>query len=117
MKPLRMNPEERRGILTLLIIITTIAAWRLVGCSTDEQDALPRDDDGYCYINTLERCFHCDTLEQLESSNQYDKIKNCIDVELSGYADGRVREKYLWLRKELRRIEKELALKEGAIVL
>lgn len=43
MKPLRMNPEERRGILTLLIIITAIAAWRIVGCSTDEQDALPVD--------------------------------------------------------------------------
>ena len=43
MKPLHMNPEERRGILTLLIIITAIAAWRIVGCSTDEQNALPVD--------------------------------------------------------------------------
>lgn len=43
MRPLRMNPEERRGLLTLLIIITAIAAWRIVGCTTDEEETVPVD--------------------------------------------------------------------------
>ena len=38
-----MNPEERRGLLTLLIIITAIAAWRIVGCTTNEQEIVPVD--------------------------------------------------------------------------
>lgn len=107
--------QENYAIYPRIIVSDDLMVGKRI--SIDEQDALPRDDDGYCYINTLERCFHCDTLEQLEDSNQYDKIKNCIDVELSGYADGRVREKYLWLRKELRRIERKLALKEGVLML
>lgn len=43
MSPFRMNPEERRGILVLLIIIIAIVAWRIVGCTTDEQEAVPVD--------------------------------------------------------------------------
>lgn len=46
-----MNPEERRGILTLLIIITAIAAWRIVGCSSDDEDVLPVDS---AIVRTIE---------------------------------------------------------------
>lgn len=85
--------------------------------SVDEQKFLPKDDDGYCYINTLERYFACETVSQLINSKKYHRIKTYVDTELSGYAHSRIREKYIWLRKELARMERKLALKEGKIYL
>lgn len=43
----------------------------------------------------------------MQSSKKYKKIKQYIDKNLYGYSERRVREKYIWLQKELKRIERE----------
>lgn len=107
--------QENYAVYPRIIISDDLIVGKFI--SVDGQESLPKDGDGYSYINTLERYFDCETVEQLKSSEKYDKIRKCINVELGGYADSRVREKYIWLRKELTRIEKKLALKEGIVML
>lgn len=102
--------QENYAIYPRIILSDNLVAGREI--SVDGQESLPKDDDGYYYINTLERYIDCESLQELAANQQYQKMKACIDAELSGYADKRVREKYLWLRKELGRIEQELGLKE-----
>lgn len=102
--------QENYAIYPRIILSDNLVAGREI--SVDGQESLPKDDDGYYYINTLERYIDCESLQELAANQQYQKMKACIDAELSGYADKRVREKYLWLRKELGRVEQELGLKE-----
>ena len=85
--------------------------------SVDDPAYLPKDDDGYYYINTLERYIHCDTLHELHESEQYQRMRQCVKDNLSGYADRRVREKYIWLQKELDRMERNAALKIGKLII
>jgi hypothetical protein len=42
----------------------------------------------------------CKNQTQLWNDRNYCHIKNYVDAQLGGYADGSVREKYIWLRKE-----------------
>lgn len=105
--------QENYAVYPRIIVSDDIIEGKIT--SVVGQETLPKDDDGYCYINTMERYFDCESSNQLESSEKYGKIKKYVDAQLSGYADSRVREKYIWLRKELRRIEKKLAGKEGIV--
>ena len=106
--------QENYAIYPRIILSDNLVAGREI--SVDGKETLPKDEDGYYYINTLERYIDCESLQELEENERYQKMKARIDTELSGYVDKRVREKYLWLRKELRRIEQELGLKEGMLL-
>ena len=106
--------QENYAIYPRIILSDNLIAGREI--SVDGKETLPKDEDGYYYINTLERYIDCESLQELEENERYQKMKARIDTELSGYVDKRVREKYLWLRKELRRIEQELGLKEGMLL-
>ena len=44
-------------------------------------------------------------------------MKNCVHEQLKGYADLRIREKYIWLKKEIDRIMRKLALEEGDFII
>lgn len=70
-----------------------------------QDNALIRDEDGYWYINVLERFINYPFWDGLENNPQYNKLKNKVDQQLSGYADPNVRKKYLWLDKKLQEIE------------
>lgn len=66
---------------------------------------LPKDEDGYYYINSIERYLGIDEeWNKIIETEQYDKIKNLVDTNLNGYNEDRVRQKYLWIKKELERI-------------
>lgn len=107
--------QENYAIYPRIIISDTVAEGKCV--SVDDPAYLPKDDDGYYYINTLERYIHCDTLHELHESEQYQRMRQCVKDNLSGYADRRVREKYIWLQKELDRMERNVALKIGKLII
>ena len=96
--------QERYAVYPRIIISNDITVGRRV--SVDNGHDLPKDDDGYYYINCIERYLGEEhTWEEIENSEQYDKLKNMIDINLNGYNDDRVRQKYLWLERELERIK------------
>lgn len=107
--------QENYAVYPRIIVSDYLIAGKC--SSVDERRMLSKDDDGYCHINTLEQYFGCETRSQLLDNEKYNKIKKCVDEELGGYSDRRIREKYIWLRKELERIEKKLALNEGKVLL
>lgn len=75
--------------------------------SAEAMILLQKDEDCYWYIDTLNHYFNSNTWDDLQSSKKYKKIKQYIDKNLYGYSERRVREKYIWLQKELKRIERE----------
>lgn len=99
--------QENYAVYPRIIISDAVVEGKCV--SVEGQDCLPRDEDGYFYLDTLERYFHCNTLKELNNNENYKRIKSCIDRNLNGYAEQRVRAKYLWLRKELERIEERVS--------
>ena len=96
--------QEKYAVYPRIIISNDITVGRRV--SVDNGKDLPKDDDGYYYINCIERYLGEDrTWEEIEGSEQYDKLKDMIDRNLNAYNDDRVRQKYLWLKGELERIK------------
>ena len=96
--------QEKYAVYPRIIISNDITVGRRV--SVDNGNDLPKDDDGYYYINCIERYLGEErTWEEIESSEQYDKLKDMIDRNLNAYNDDRVRQKYLWLERELERIK------------
>lgn len=96
--------QEKYAVYPRIILSNDVTVGRRV--SVDNGHDLPKDDDGYYYINCIERYLGEEhTWEEIESSEQYDKLKKMIDVNLNGYNDDRVRQKYLWLERELERIK------------
>lgn len=96
--------QEKYAVYPRIILSNDITVGRRV--SVDNCNDLPKDNDGYYYINCIERYLGEErTWEEIESSEQYDKLKKIIDINLNSYNDDRVRQKYLWLERELERIE------------
>ena len=96
--------QEKYAVYPRIIVSNDITVGRRV--SIDNDNDLPKDEDGYYYINCIERYLGKDrTWEEIESSEPYVKLKNMIDRNLNGYKDDRVRQKYLWLERELERIK------------
>lgn len=96
--------QEKYAVYPRIIISNDIAVGKRV--SIDNNNDLPKDEDGYYYINCIERYLGEDrTWKEIESSEPYVKLKNMIDRNLNGYKDDRVRQKYLWLERELERIK------------
>lgn len=108
--------QENYAICPRIIISPEIVEDMIASVENDYK-GLPIDKDGYYYIDTLERYIHCDTKEELANCERYLKMQNCVQEKLRGYADSRIREKYIWLQKELGRIKRNLALKEGELIL
>ncbi|MBQ9277894.1 MAG: hypothetical protein IJ224_04585 [Lachnospiraceae bacterium] len=69
---------------------------------------LPRDKDGYTYINSIEKFLNTEFLswDKIEASEQYKKLNDKINDNLSRYIDAGVRDKYIWIRNEINRIKK-----------
>ena len=92
----------------LMRILTFISDEVTEKCASAEaMILLQKDEDCYWYIDTLNHYFNSNTWDDLQSSKKYKKIKQYIDKNLYGYSERRVREKYIWLQKELKRIERE----------
>lgn len=108
--------QENYAIYPRIIITPEIVEGMIVSMDK-ENEGLPMDKDGYYYIDTLERYFHCNTKEELLNCQRYLKIKQCVREQLKGYADSRVRDKYIWIQKELDRLMRKLALKDGELLL
>jgi len=110
--------QELYAIYPRIILSNEVTIGMLV--SIDNSEDLPMDKDNYWYINTLERYFgieEYDSWEEVTESTRYDKIKRLIDMHLNNYGDERVRQKYIWLKNELRRIEKKCLLRERTLLL
>ncbi len=96
--------QEKYAVYPRIIISNDITVGRRV--SVDHGHDLPKDEDGYYYIDCIERYLGKErTWEEIENSEQYLKLKNLIDRNLNGYKEDSVRRKYLWLERELERIE------------
>lgn len=108
--------QENYAIYPRIIISAEIVENMIVSMKED-YSGLPVDTDGYYYIDTLKRYINCNTKEELLNCERYIKIKECVQEKLKGYADSRIREKYIWIKKELGRILRDLALKEGELIL
>lgn len=108
--------QESYAVYPRIIISAEIVEDMIVSVENDYR-GLPVDKDGYYHIDTLERYFHCDTKEGLLNSARFLKMKNCVQGQLKGYEDSRIREKYIWLQKELDRILRDVALEEGELIL
>lgn len=81
--------------------------------SVASQEVLLRDEeDGYCYLNTLEKYLGIGFADAVLILEKYQKMKDYIDQELKGYKDPSIREKYIWLRKELARIAKKKGIED-----
>lgn len=110
--------QELYAVYPRIILSNEVTIGRRV--SIDNNENLPMDKDNYWYINTLERYLNIEYVgswEEVTKTSQYDKIKRLIDTNLNNYGDDRVRQKYIWLKNELRRIEKKCLLKEGTLLL
>ena len=66
---------------------------------------LCKDEDGYWYINALEDYINYPYWNGTENNPTYTKLRTYIDRQLSGYTDRGIRNKYLWLDKQLKYIE------------
>lgn len=108
--------QENYALYPRIILSPEIVEDMIVSVDNDYK-GLPIDTDGYYYIDTLEKYINCNTEKELLNCERYLRIKSCIQSQLKGYADSRIREKYIWLRKELERIERGIALKEGILIL
>lgn len=110
--------QELYAVYPRIILSNEVTIGKRVSIDTNEE--LPMDKDNYWYINTLERYLNIEnvgTWEEVTETSQYDKIKRLIDTNLNNYGDDRVRQKYIWLKNELRRIEEKYLLREGALLL
>lgn len=108
--------QEHFAIYPRIIISPEIAENMIV--SVDENyKGLPVDKDGYYYIDTLKRYIDCNTKAELLECGRYLKIQSFVQDQLKGYADARLREKYIWLQRELVKIKRDLALDEGELIL
>lgn len=108
--------QENYAVYPRIIISPEIVENMIVSVESNYK-GLPVDKDGYYYIDTLKRYFDCDTKNELLSCERYLKMKTFVQRQLKGYADSRIREKYIWLQKELGKIMGDLALKEGEFIL
>lgn len=108
--------QENYAVYPRIILSAEIVDDMIVSVN-DDYKGLPVDTDGYYYIDTLERYINCDTREELLNCERYIRMKNCVQGQLKGYTDSRIREKYIWLKKELQKILCDLALKEGELLL
>lgn len=108
--------QENYAVYPRIILSQDIVEDMIVSVN-DDYKGLPVDTDGYYYIDTLKRYINCDTREELLTCERYLRMKDCVQNQLKGYADSRIREKYIWMKTELLRIEKELALKKGVLIL
>jgi hypothetical protein len=73
---------------------------------------LLEDDDKYCYINTLKKYIDCNSYPDILQNERYKKLDKHINDILGGYADTRVRDKYIWMRKKIDKYVAELELRD-----
>jgi len=100
--------QEKYAVYPRIIISGDVAIGRRMSVDTDND--LPKDSDGYYYIDSLARYLGVQdktTWSEVEESDQYSRLMDCIDRNLNGYSDDRVRQKYLWLDREMQRIQKK----------
>lgn len=76
--------------------------------SVYEKKQLPKDTDGYYYLDTLKSYFDCASSNELLCSEKYKRLSKYVERQLKGYSDKRIREKYLWLKAELENIREQL---------
>lgn len=103
--------QEKYAVYPRIIISGEVTIGRRMSVETNKD--LPQDSDGYYYIDSLERYLGVDyksAWKEIEESQQYIRIMDCIGRNLNGYSDDRVRQKYLWLNKEMQRIRKNFCL-------
>ena len=98
--------QEKYAIYPRIILSEEIVEGRIV--SVFEEKQLPKDEDGYYYLDTLKSYFDCFSLDKLLKLKSYKKISEYVELQLKGYSDKGIREKYLWLKKELRNIREQL---------
>lgn len=103
------------------IIVSNKLLEEMVVSVDNDYTELPEATDKYRYINSLERYMDCSNLQKhsdLLVSEKYIRIHNMIQNQLKGYSSESVREKYIWLQDvALKRIEREIALREGIFLL
>ena len=98
--------QEQYAVYPRIIISNEVTIGRRVSIDTNAD--LPKDSDRYYRVDCLER-FLCinqaKNWDEIEESEQYQKIKDLIDINLNGYSDDHIRQKYLWLEKTLENIQ------------
>lgn len=108
--------QENYAVYPRIIVSDAVVRGKTVSVDS-EWKKLPRDKDGYFYINTLERYFQCKTLDEFVTNGQVKKITQCVDSRLQGYADSHLRDKYIWIRQELERIKHNLAFDNNIVMI
>ena len=98
--------EEYYAVYPRIILSDEIVDGMII--SVCEEKKLPKDKDGYYYLDTLKSYFDCDSFNDLLHSDRYKRISEYVELQLKGYGDNNVREKYLWLKAELRKIREAL---------
>jgi len=80
------------------------------------KNILAIDDDLYYFINTLEYYLvnPKDKWSDVIRSEKYKRINQVIEDQLNGYGNERVRNKYIWLRKQLNQIKIRLEDNENS---
>lgn len=105
--------QEKYAVYPRIIISGDVAIGRRMSVDTDND--LPKDSDGYYYIDSLARYLgvqYKTTWNEVEESDQYGRLMDCIDRNLNGYSDDSVRQKYLWLDREIKKIRKRFLLEK-----
>lgn len=98
--------QENYAIYPRIILSEEIVDGMIV--SVHDEKELLKDEDGYYYIDTLKSYFNCLSYKELLRSEKYKRLLKYVEKQLKGYNDKRIREKYLWLRAELRNILEKL---------
>lgn len=105
--------QERYAVYPRVILPNELTIGRRV--SIGRHRDLPKDDDGYYRIDSIERYLNVDdaqSWEEIERSEKYDKLVNLIDVNLNGYSADGIRQKYLWLRNLFHAIQAQFIHEE-----
>lgn len=103
------------------IIVSNKLIEEMIVSVDKEYIELPEATDKYRYVNSLERYIGCSNIQKhsdLLESKKYNKILDMVRYQLKGYNSESVRDKYIWLQDvALKRIEREIAIREGILLL
>lgn len=92
--------QEHYAIYPRIIFTEKVKEDQLLSFGEENSKVL-KDEDSYFFIDYVRHYIAATSSDDLKTNNKYLKFKKSIADNLYHYSDPRVREKYLWLKKQL----------------
>lgn len=107
--------QEHYAIYPRIIFTEKVKEDQLLSFGEENSKVL-KDDDSYYYIDYIRHYISATTTDELHADSKYQKFKKSISNNLYHYSDPRIREKYLWLEKQLDTYEAVIRAKHEGVL-